>query len=199
MPEHFDAFPPAGGPPPATLGDAIAALPQPLPPRDGWPAVRARLTRRRHHRRLGFALAAGIAVVAVLGVMLARLPPPGATNDTTAAPAIADLDDAAALRALLAESAQLEALLAWSGVQWAETGDSVALDQELAERLQHVDLQLARLQQEAPATDAAPHTTDELLLWTERVQLLRQRARLAGAGLLLADGEHSAGDVLLTL
>ncbi len=168
------------------IADAMQALPLPQPPRDGWPLVRARLHRRRR-QRVVFALAASIALAGVLGVMTSRWQMP---DEPPATVAVSAPSTDPALQALQHESRELEALLAWSGEPWVDTGDSALIDHELNARLQQVDLLLA---------STALDDDTRLLLWSERVHLLRQRSELAGARLLLADGEHSAGDVLLTL
>jgi hypothetical protein len=164
------------------LGAALRALPLPVPPPGGWSRLVAQRRHRLRRRRIGLALAASL--LAAIGVALLRpvadAPPPAAVTASVADP----------LPALRAESVRLEALLAWSGEAWVDTGDSAALDARLGERLQWVDLQL---------NDSRGYR-DQQRLWSERVLLLRQRAQLAQARVLLADGEHgTASDVLLVL
>jgi hypothetical protein len=169
---------------------ALEALPLPVPPPGGWQRMQARL-RQRRRRRVGFALAASLVAAFVLGQLW-----PLATREGNAPP-LAGIDAAvsatpdARLLALLDESARLEALLAWSGHAWVDSGDSAALDAHLQSRLQWLDLQLA---------DAAPDLDQQLPLWSERVLLLRQRARLAQERVLLADRDGAAAsDPLLVL
>ena len=71
---------------PGSLDARLAALPRELPPaRELWPGIEAAMGRRAPAtRRWPLALAAGIAVAAlgvVLGVRLARVPPPAGTRD----------------------------------------------------------------------------------------------------------------------
>lgn len=158
------------------LGEALRALPLPQPPAGGWAMLAARRRARYRRRRFTLALAASLLVGIGIGASLHWiLPPPAA--------------DTSALLPLMRESARLEATLAWTGAPVVDTGDSALLDQQLAQRLAFVDLQLA---------DADPAAAE--LLWTERVLLLRQRAQLAQARALLADGDgNAAASMLLSL
>lgn len=158
------------------LGEALRALPLPAPPAGGWQALAARRRARYRRRRVGLALAATLVVGIGIGASLRWILPPPAPDTT-------------ALMQLMRESARLEATLAWTGVPVVDTGDSALLDQQLAQRLSFVDLQL---------TDAGP--ADAERLWAERVLLLRQRAQLAQARALLADGDgNAAASMLLSL
>jgi hypothetical protein len=157
-------------------GDALRALPLPTPPPGGWAMLAARRRARYRRRRFTLALAASLLVGIGIGASLRWIVPPPAA-------------DTSALLQLMRESAQLEATLAWTGVPVVDTGDSALFDQQLAQRLAFVDLQLA----DADAASAE-------LLWAERVLLLRQRAQLAQARALLADGDgNAAASMLLSL
>jgi hypothetical protein len=174
------------------LAAALRSLPLPTPPSCGWPRMQARLRRRRRQRVVGWALAASL----LTAVALAPLLPTGDPEAPAVAvalpgPAAPIADPAARLQGLLDESARLEALLAWSGHAWVDSGDSAALDAHLATRLQWLDLRLA---------DAPSSLDQQLPLWSERVLLLRQRARLAQERVLLADRDGAAAsDPLLVL
>jgi hypothetical protein len=169
---------------PIDAGDALRALPLPAPPRSGWPALAARLQRRRRRRWLtGLALAASLLLAALLPFGLDRPRPVPA----------AQVEAAQALQTLRHRSAELEAVLAANSPTWVDSGDSALLDQHFAMQLQWVDLQLTGLQPDAG-------TADQLPLWIERVALLARRAELAEARLLTDhDPQRAAGDILFTL
>jgi hypothetical protein len=172
------------------LREALQALPLPVPPSGGWQRMQERL-RRRRRQRIGLALAASLLAALALGQLLPLTSrdsePPTPTLVDTSSPG----EPAEQLQALLEESARLEAVLAWSGHAWVDSGDSAALDAHLDARLQWLDLQLA---------DASSALDQQLPLWSERVLLLRQRARLAQERVLLADRDGAtASDPLLLL
>src|SRR3546814_8628568 len=90
---------------PVAVADALRALPLESPPRSAWPRLAARLAQRRSRpfRPWPLALAASLLLALTLGgyLHIAADPPPpagGLTSDP--------------LRPVLAESAQLEALIA---------------------------------------------------------------------------------------
>jgi hypothetical protein len=158
------------------LAAALRALPLPAPPAGGWQRLAARRRSRHRQRRVALALAASLLLGIGIGAFWRPPVPPAAPEQQ-------------ALHRLMLESARLEATLAWTGTPMVDTGDSALLDQQLAQRLAFVDLQLA----DAGADDAER-------LWAERVLLLRQRAQLAQARALLADGDgNAAASMLLSL
>jgi hypothetical protein len=155
------------------LGEALRALPPPVPQADGWLRVRATLARRRR-RRLGglLALAASLGLVALLVV---RTGPEQTNLGIAQAPAGSD-GPALEVDALVARSALLEWQLAAVDAG-GRSADLVAVDLELVERLQWIDRLLGE-----PAGQAATRE----LLWRERVRLLDQRLLLAGDAALIA-------------
>jgi hypothetical protein len=89
----------------------------------------------------------------------------------------------------MAESAQLEALLAWGHDEDVESGVTASLGSALQDRLESIDAMLAR-------GDLDPDTV--LPLWQERVLRLRQLAGLESTQqLLAANGEADRGQPVL--
>ena len=181
MPDEFDRRRPG------QEAVTLSGLPLQSPPRSAWPALQASLQARRARRRrpLWLALAASLAMAALLLPRLLPTPEAPATPAATAA-AMPPADGEAQLRALMAESAQLEALVAWSGSERVESAVVASLGSALQERIQTLDALLAR-----PDTDP-----DALVpLWQERVLRLRQLAGLETTGQLLAANGQSDGGV----
>lgn len=178
MSEQIDSS--HNGPMPA---EALRALPLALPPRSAWPAIAASLpapTRAPLRRRV-FGLVAVAAMLAVALLVPAWLDdaatPPAATVDTGAtlpSPVAAAVDP---LDALLRESAQLEAWIAWSSGAASESGASASIEMDVRDRIGAIDALLAR-----PALDPAA----QLPLLQERVVRLRQLAGLHNTRQLLA-------------
>lgn len=159
---------------PDPLGEALRALPPQAPPIDAWPRLAASLQRRHHARRARrMALAASVAMLGVLiGVSAPRwFTPPVVAPTLSTAPERLD-----ALPALQAESAHLEAMLAWlePGLRGA---DALAIDIQLVDRLQWIDRLLAD-----PLASDGTHE----VLWRQRVDLLGQRVALSQDESLLA-------------
>jgi hypothetical protein len=183
MHDEFESRPAA---PRIALGD----LPLLSPPRSAWPALEAKLAARRpRHRAVPWlALAAALALAAVLPRWLAAPAPVDAPVVATAAVAAPDATAAprpATLAALMAESAQLETLIAWGPAEPVESAVAASLGSALQDRIESIDALLAR-----------PDTDPEALLplWQERVLRLRQLAGLASTQqLLAANGESGRG------
>ena len=172
-----------------TLAEALSRLPLETPDRSAWPQLAARLhatTDRPRGPRWPFALAAAAAAVLALALVLPlRLAGPGGADATPPGAA-----NAAALQALMRESAQLEGLLAT--ISGAESGSANALLLGLAfeDRLREIDAALA---------DPALAGADEALLWQRRVALLRDYASLRGTEQWVAvQGGHFEGDLVAT-
>jgi hypothetical protein len=178
-------------PRPSSDGD-WSSLPLLSPPRSAWPEIEAELMRRERTRRrrwLMLAAAATLACAALvprwIGVSVPAADTPAGVATTTS-----DSDpEAVEMRALMDESAQLEVLVAWSRGQGVESASAASLGAALQERIQRVDLLLAR-------PDADP---DVLLpLWQERVLRLRQLAALQNSQhLLAANGDVEPGTPVL--
>jgi hypothetical protein len=144
---------------PVPLGLALAQLPQEAPPHDAWPALAARLPRRRRAARWPLALAASL----LLGLlMLPRMPSaPGAPATGPRALPAAAQDPA--LAALMSESARLERLLAAADDGGASSATAAALSLAYEDQLHALDADLA----------ANRDPARQLPLWRQRVELLR--------------------------
>ena len=182
-----------------TLSNALRALPMATPLRSAWPAVAAGLPARRvaAWRRLPVRVAAVAATLAVLVALpflrgdvaetsesVARIdaaPVHGSHVDNRGAEAI-DAGHVVApasdpMDALLRESAQLEAWIAWSGGPASASGASASLELDARDRIGAIDALLAR-----PELD--PEAQWPLL--QERLVRLRELAGLQNTRQLLA-------------
>ena len=160
------------------LGVALAALPMPAPERSAWPLLAARLQQSRPRsarRRWPIAVAAGL-------LALALLPRGWLGMDTPAdlAATAGTADDASAQRlqvaGLMAESAQLERLVAAARDDGATSGTAAAVSLSLEDRLRTVDADLS----------AATSTAQQLPLWQQRVDLMRDMAAIEASRHYLA-------------
>lgn len=179
MADAFDDSPPR-----LPLGE----LPLLAPPRSAWPAVQAGLALRqpraprRNHR---WWLAAAVLAVAMLAPRWFA-PPPAAPEPDAGSLVSAAPDE---LQALMAESAQLEALLAWGHDEDVESAVTASLGSALQDRIESIDALLSR-------AELDPDTA--LPLWQERVLRLRQVAGLESTQqLLAANGEAHRGQPVL--
>lgn len=184
MPDRFIPGIPRGpqpAPAPQSWREAFAALPLESPQADGWARVVPALDPprpRRWHRGHGattrprrtphlawLATAAALLLAIALPWRLLHAPTPGpaaiAPVATTTAPGSTAVPS---LPALHAESAQLEALLAYARDERVASGMAAALADELEARIAAIDVALAQ-----PGLAAAR----ERALWAERVQALR--------------------------
>lgn len=161
-----------------TLAAALRSLPLESPLHSAWPALAARLpVPRRQAPRWRLAVAASL--LAGLALTLApdvRVGAPGAE-----AVATTDRATQAQLDALMAESAQLEALVAAASDDGAGSATVAALSLALQDELQLVDGQLQ--------ADAPPER--RLALWQQRVALLREVAGLESSRHYLAAQGHN--------
>lgn len=156
------------------LADALRALPLELTEHSAWPMLAARIEQRRAHarRRMLWPYAAAAAALLVL----ALLPRGGVVSHdttTTAPHSVASASNttpaAARLNALMSESAQLERLVAAANDDGASSGSTALLGLQMEDSLQHVDASL----NSGTLTDK-----QQLALWQQRVNLLRQIASL---------------------
>ncbi|HVI25634.1 MAG TPA: hypothetical protein VM576_05500 [Xanthomonadaceae bacterium] len=162
---------------PADWGAAFAALPQEAPPADPWPRIAARLAARRSHRwPLGLAAAAVLVLAVVLPLRLAQ-------HTSTSVPAtVVAGTDVATLQRLQAESAQLEALLAWARDDSVASGNAVAVAAQLDARVAAIDAALAE-----PGLSPQRQRT----LWEQRVGALRSLTAFeANRRWLVSQGER---------
>ena len=139
----------------------LKALPSLRPPRDRWPAVRARLgaaQRRRRRIMAGWAsLAAAAALAAIVGVRALEV----RRGQVAERPARLDF--------LVAQSQQLEqALRAYDPASRVLSGRAATTVAQLEDGIALVDAQLGEAQREgARQADLVP-------LWQQRVQLMGQ-------------------------
>jgi GAF domain-containing protein len=155
-----------------TLASALRSLPLETPERSAWPALAARLAERdrRNHTRRQWRWPYAAAAAALLALALL---PRGyvSTSDTTPA-AVSGANVASAkaqLPALMSESARLERLLAAADDDGASSGSTAALGLQMEDALQHLDASL---------NSAQLTSAQQLDLWQQRVNLLRQIASL---------------------
>lgn len=200
---------------PGSWSNAFAALPQETPPAQAWERVSAQLDRRRRNRVpawAGFAAAAAL-VLAVIPWEPAPVEPSQArptetkpvepsharpTETHPVEPSHARLTEApskpkpepepsvARLYTLYAESAQLEALLAFARDDRVASAGAALLADELEARIAAIDASLAQ-----PGLDDAGRER----LWQARVDALRQAAGFESTQRLLASQGYT--DVLL--
>jgi hypothetical protein len=162
-------------------------LPLLTPPRSAWPQLQVKLQpgRRRVLRRALFAFAAAVLACALL------LPPWLARRASESHLRVyADTSaDTLALFALQRESAQLEALIAYSRNDTVTVGSIETLSNGLQQRIATIDGLLARDDLDRFAA---------LPLWQERVLRLRQWADLETTQqLLAANGDADPGAPVL--
>jgi hypothetical protein len=178
--------------PACELGEALRALPPLTPARSAWAELQAQLptprsTSSRLRRSWWLAAAAVLALALGLPRWLApptpALPPP-ARNIAAAASTTGNL------QALMAESAQLETLIAWQQGDAVESATAASLGVAMQNRIGQIDALLAR-------ADLQPEAL--LPLWQERVLRLRQLAGFDSTRhWLAANGDADQGAPVLT-
>ena len=166
---------------PATWSEAFSALPTAEPP-DRWPAIAAHAVPRRSRAIGGFAIAATLVVALALPWTLQH---EATTKQPHAAPPSAASASDTELESLYAQSAQLEALLAYVRDDRVATGSAEAVSAQLDQRLAAIDANLAQ-----PGLSA----TQQRELWRQRVVTLRSLASFeSNRRLLSARGESYDG------
>jgi hypothetical protein len=172
----------SGDPRGLPIAQALAGLPLESPIASAWPALARRIAPApRRASRWPLALAAS----AVIGLSVFLLPKqastPSGTAATTVAGSVATSAAPGQLAALMSESAQLERLVAAANDDGASSASAAALSIALEDSLKGVDGELAA------STDAA----QQLSLWQQRVDLLRDVARIeTSRHYLAAEGEN---------
>ena len=168
------------------LSEAIARMPLEAPERSAWPLLAERfdaVRKRPRGLRWPFALAAAAAAVLAMALVL-PLPREQATGSPQDAPALASAGTGPAeVEMLMAESAQLEALLATVSRDEVGSANTLLLGMELEDRIARVDDALA-------SPDLSD--TERAALWQERVATLRDYASLQGTAQWVAvqGGQH---------
>lgn len=156
------------------LGEALRALPLESPVRSAWPILAARLPAPRRRTRWPYALAASL-----LALLLLPRGLPTATSDEAPTVAASAASQRVELAALMSESARLERLVAVANDDGASSAATAALGLELEDRLHALDAEL----------EANRDPGQQLTLWQQRVQLLRNVATLeASRHYLAAEG-----------
>ena len=151
-----------------SLGQALAAMPLETPDRSAWPLLAGRIRPRRRLPRWPVAIAAGLLALALLpGRWLAEPadPPTGSAAPTPATLASARRGE---LAALMSESARLERLVASASDDGASSGTAAAMSLAFEDDLRALDAELV----------ANPDPARQLLLWQQRVQLMRNVAAI---------------------
>lgn len=157
---HYVSGAPRGVP----IAQALAGLPLEAPIASAWPALSRRIAPApRPSSRWPLALAA----TAVVGMAIFALPRDAATP-TTVAHVPAASAATGDLAALMAESARLERLVAAANDDGASSASAAALSVALEDSLKGVDGELT----------AATDSSQQLALWQQRVDLLRDVARI---------------------
>jgi len=160
---------------PANWSDAFAALPQIDPP-DQWPAIAARTARPRARTIGWLALAATLVVAIGLPWKLQH------EQGSAIQPHMAARAPRSGLDTLYAQSAQLEALLAYARDDRVASGSAEAVSGRLDQKLELIDAELGQ-----PGLPV----TRQRELWTQRVATLRALASFeSNRRLLSARGEH---------
>jgi len=167
-------------PPPLDIRSALQALPLERPGRSVWPLLSAHLPPAAHPR-WPWALAASVLIAVTLVATLGEAPDRAGVA-ATAAP----VDP---LPPLIAESAQLEALLAAAANGATTSAPVVVLSAELEDRLARIDSGLA---------SAALADSQRVPLWQQRVAVLRELAGLQSTQQwLVARGEQGYDGALV--
>lgn len=149
------------------IAQALAGLPLESPIASAWPALSRRIAPpRRASSRWPLALAA----TAVVGMAIFALPREAATPTTVESVPVVDTTTSGAgqLAALMSESARLERLVAAANDDGASSASAAALSVALEDSLKGVDGELT----------AATDSSQQLALWQQRVDLLRDVARI---------------------
>jgi len=155
------------------LTDALRSLPLETPERSAWPMLAARIADRRKSAPRSWRWPYAAAAAALLA--LALLPRGGTLTEesTTAAhtpaSASATTPNSSRLAALMSESAQLERLVAAANDDGASSGSTTAQSLQTEDSLQRLDASL---------NSAGLNDKQQLTLWQQRVNLLRQIASL---------------------
>ena len=142
------------------LGQALAQLPLETPGDSAWPMLAAQLGTARRKPRWPYAMTAAALLAAV-----ALWPTMPTSDSLPGSPAGSTVE----LNALMTESAQLERLVAAASDDGASSATTAVLTLELEDRLRALDGELGR---------SAGDRARQLSLWRQRVDLLRDVARL---------------------
>jgi hypothetical protein len=172
------------------LAAALHALADAAPLHDGWPALAARIARRRRTRSMlritvPAALAAGVAIAIAVPHLWPAHAPSSAPRATQQAAALPVRAPEAELGALRTRSQRLQAWVHTLDRDGAPLGaDALAGAVALQDRIGLVDLQLSA------ATDPAARAS----LWQERNVLLQQLGLLHLRAYTVAEHAHATSD-----
>jgi hypothetical protein len=150
---------------------ALRDLPSISPPRDAWPEIRRRIvSRRRRRTRVRLALAAACVLVAATATLVARF-----EQLSTDPGRLPDSDVRAAIEQLSSASRELEMVLHESSMHSPVLSPrQAAMIVEIEDRIALLDLALAQNTYEQGGR--------EVLLWSDRVQLLDALVAARGGG-----------------
>lgn len=181
MPEHDDFSPD----PNRDFARALAALPTPAPPADGWQRLQGTLAARR--RRAWLRRGVPLAAAALLALALApqwQRPAPVATEVATGTQGQGASVGTSELAQAIAANQALEAALRGAARPGALDGRAAIANAELEDLIGMLDLELSDTRDDARAS----------ALWRERAQLLEQLAglRTGGGGGGYADSRGGA-------
>ncbi len=180
MPDRF----PAAAPAPANWSEAVAALPMADAPGNGWARVAAQLERPARPRLPAW-MALAAALVLALALPWKLIHDPAAPVHATNGRIPTATTHGASLETLYAESAQLEALLAYARDDRVSSGSAAALSVQLDGQLASIDAALAQ-----PGLSPA----QQRQLWRQRVETLRSLTGFESTRrLLTARGERYDG------
>jgi len=179
MPDRIDIGPPT------TWAGAFQALPTADPP-DLWPAIGRRAT-RDHRRAIAIAAVAATFVVAIALPWKLQLGTTPQSLHSAGGPLSATTGDDE-LETLYAQSAQLEALLAYARDDRVASGSAETVSARLDQQLVSIDAALG--QPELPVAR-------QRALWKQRISTLRALAGFeSNRRLLSARGEHYDGALM---
>ncbi|MFT3805737.1 hypothetical protein [Arenimonas sp.] len=157
------------------VGEALRALPLESPAQSAWPALAARLPKKRSLPRWPMAIAASLAL-GLAFTLVPHNPSPTTTVADAGTKTVGSKPMDERLLSLMAESAQLESLVNAASDDVASSATTAAISLALQDQLQDID---GQLQSESTADQ-------QLDLWQQRVALLRDVASLESSRHYLA-------------
>ncbi len=138
------------------IGEALRDLPLETPIQSLWPMLSQQLPKKRQHRYMPFALAAGLALLAIIPMSLNS--PPVIENQTDAN-----------LQSVMQQSSQLENILVATRNSTTSNASAEVISLALEDRIHAIDAELAADTLSAP---------QQLSLWQQRVGLLQEATGL---------------------
>lgn len=151
----------------SSVRDRLRSLPAIEPPRDRWAEIESRAS-QPPRRRIGPAVAAAVGVVAIAVIGFVGLREESAQTSLETAPLVAAIEptDTDDLDALIEQTRELEAVLAYLPQPRVERVSTAATVDSIEQRIQWLDWQLAN------AAAAGLDRQQARRLWIERVDLM---------------------------